>query len=125
MLFYRAQYHPGYIYLLICNLSKRRGGGEGGGRERRGRGERGRGKKGGRVLNLLRHQTCGCKEVFVYVFCSLALALHFPIKLQMVLHNRNIEHIYPSLNFSVQYILNSLGHTMLKVRNFEKKVRVH
>ena len=32
MLFYRAQYHPGYIYLLICNLSKRRGGG-GGGRE--------------------------------------------------------------------------------------------
>lgn len=28
MLFYRAQYHPGYIYLLICNLSKR-GGGEG------------------------------------------------------------------------------------------------
>lgn len=122
MLFYRAQYHPGYIYLLICNLSKRGGGKR---RERRGRGERGRGEKGGRVLNLLRHQTCGCKEVFVYVFCSLALALHFPIKLQMVLHNRNIEHIYPSLNFSVQYILNSLGHTMLKVRNFEKKVRVH
>lgn len=28
MLFYRAQYHPGYIYLLICNLSKRGGGGE-------------------------------------------------------------------------------------------------
>lgn len=121
MLFYRAQYHPGYIYLLICNLSKQ-GGGRG---ERRGRGERGREEKGGRVLNLLRHQTCGCKVVFVYVFCSLALALHFPIKLQMVLHNRNIEHIYPSLNFSVQYILNSFGHTMLKVRNFEKKVRVH
>ena len=92
---------------------------------RGGRGERGREEKGGRVLNLLRHQTCGCKVVFVYVFCSLALALHFPIKLQMVLHNRNIEHIYPSLNFSVQYILNSFGHTMLKVRNFEKKVRVH
>ena len=123
MLFYRAQYHPGYIYLLICNLSKR-GGGEGE-KGTGGEGERGRGEKGGRVLNLLRHQTCGCKEVFVYVFCSLALALHFPIKLQMVLHNRNIEHIYPSLNFSFQYILNSLGHTMLKVRNFEKKVRVH
>lgn len=122
MLFYRAQHHPVYIYLLICNLSKRGGGKR---RERRGRGERGRGEKGGRVLNLLGHQTCGCKEVFVYVFCSLALALHFPIKLQMVLHNRNIEHIYPSLNFSFQYILNSLGHTMLKVRNFEKKVRVH
>ena len=28
MFFYRAQYHPGYIYLLICNLSKRGGGGE-------------------------------------------------------------------------------------------------
>ena len=28
MLFYRAQYHPGYIYLLICNLSKRGGEGE-------------------------------------------------------------------------------------------------
>ena len=100
MLFYRAQYHPGYIYLLICNLSKRGGGRErrgGGGRGgdggRGGEGEKGRGEKGGRVLNLLRHQTCGCKEVFVYVFCSLALALHFPIKLQMVLHNRNIEHI--------------------------------
>ena len=124
MLFYRAQYHPGYIYLLICNLSKRGRGGEGE-EGTGGEGERGRGEKGGRVLNLLRHQTCGCKEVFVYVFCSLALALHFPIKLQMVLHNRNIEHIYPSLNFSFPYILNSLGHTMLKVRNFEKKVRVH
>ena len=33
MLFYRAQYHPGYIYLLICNLSKRGGGGGEGGRE--------------------------------------------------------------------------------------------
>ena len=43
MLFYRAQYHPGYIYLLICNLSKR-----GGGRERRGEGERGRGGEGER-----------------------------------------------------------------------------
>ena len=31
MLFYRAQYHPGYIYLLICNLSKRGGGGGEGG----------------------------------------------------------------------------------------------
>ena len=93
MLFYRAQYHPGYIYLLICNLSKRGGGGRGGDGGRGGEGEKGRGEKGGRVLNLLRHQTCGCKEVFVYVFCSLALALHFPIKLQMVLHNRNIEHI--------------------------------
>ena len=95
MLFYRAQYHPGYIYLLICNLSKRRGGRGGGGKGGRGGdgGRRGEGKKGGRVLNLLRHQTCGCNEVFVYVFCSLALALHFPIKLQMVLHNRNIEHI--------------------------------
>lgn len=43
MLFYRAQYHPGYIYLLICNLSKRRGGG-GGGRE----GEEGTGGEGER-----------------------------------------------------------------------------
>lgn len=46
MLFYRAQYHPGYIYLLICNLSKR-GGGEGrgeGGRE----GEEGTGGEGER-----------------------------------------------------------------------------
>ena len=43
MLFYRAQYHPGYIYLLICNLSKRRGGGEGG-RE----GEEGTGGEGER-----------------------------------------------------------------------------
>ena len=49
MLFYRAQYHPGYIYLLICNLSKRGGGGEGeegtGGEGERGR--RGEGKKEG------------------------------------------------------------------------------
>ena len=43
MLFYRAQYPPGYIYLLICNLSKRRGGG-GGGRE----GEEGTGGEGER-----------------------------------------------------------------------------
>ena len=43
MLFYRAQYHPGYIYLLICNLSKRGGGGEGG-RE----GEEGTGGEGER-----------------------------------------------------------------------------
>ena len=43
MLFYRAQYHPGYIYLLICNLSKRgREGEEGKG----GEGERGRGGEG-------------------------------------------------------------------------------
>ena len=42
MLFYRAQYHPGYIYLLICNLSKR-GGEGGGGRE----GEEGDGGRGG------------------------------------------------------------------------------
>lgn len=44
MLFYRAQYHPGYIYLLICNLSKRRGGGGEGGRE----GEEGTGGEGER-----------------------------------------------------------------------------
>lgn len=44
MLFYRAQYHPGYIYLLICNLSKRGGGGGEGGRE----GEEGTGGEGER-----------------------------------------------------------------------------
>ena len=48
MLFYRAQYHPGYIYLLICNLSKRggRGGGGEGGREGGRGGDGGRGGEG-------------------------------------------------------------------------------